>query len=419
MFFKTRYSVLSTIFILYLVPLCALGFYNKLSASNGNWGFFCLALLILALGSLLFFLLITQWENQLSMKYLLTNDDEVEECKNSTFLTPVDEAVQEEQFDRQEQLEEYAQQFEDKIIRLNSQNELLLAELQEKKDAISQLSAEKSQLEKDMHALQREFNQFKESLEEKLEQNHIFLHEHQQTILEQRQAIELKQQSIQLLEDKVRDLTYEIKTLLHLAEKTQSVGQGSFIIPKEPILRNSTGGSQDKQQLSTAERQQSNGSEASEQLKRCIEIAQKMTGASHGSGRIAKGGELPIEHYALNLRSLFESLRSENSCAIMIYSQKENKLIFGNNQIKTLLGWNAEKFIQNFSSIIEESSTVWKSSLAQLAYKNECRVELSMKSKQGALIPVKCHLGIISTGIFRSNILGLLYEGAETEAVRY
>jgi hypothetical protein len=271
MFCKTRYSVLLTIFILYLVPLCALGFYNKWSAPGGNWGFFCLALLILALGSLIFFLLITQWENQLAMKYLLTGDDEIEESTTS-LIHPV-EAVREEQFDRQDQLEVYAQQFEDKIIRLNSQNEVLLAEIQEKKDAISNLSAEKSQVEGNMNVLQREFTQFKESLEEKLEQNHIFLHEHQQTILEQRQAIELKQQSIQLLEDKVRDLTYEIKTLLHLAEKTQGVGQGSFIIPKES--RTFSGISQDKQQAQVVERQQSNGSEASEQLKRCIEIAQK------------------------------------------------------------------------------------------------------------------------------------------------
>lgn len=403
MFCKNRYSILLTILVLYSIPLCALGLYH-----GGNSGFFSSALLLITLGSLIFFLLITQWENQLSMKYLLTSDEELKESS-----APPHHAIEsnpEKHFDLQAQIESGVQQFEDKMSSLNNQNEELLAELEAKKEIMSLLSAEKAQVEEEMDSLRREYNQFKESFEEKLEQNHIFLHEHQQTILEQRQAIELKQQSIQLLEDKVRDLTYEIKTLLHLAEKAQNIGQAAGItLQKEAMLRMPQGVIQEKQPVHMIDRSPSGGNEAVEQLKRCIDIAQRMNGANHGSARAVMGGELPIEHYALNLRSLFESLRSENSCAIMIYSQKEDKLIFGNNQIKTLLGWTAEKFIQNFPVIIEENVTVWKSSLAQLAYKNECQMELSMKSKQGTPVPVKCYLGIISTGIFRSHILGLLY----------
>ncbi len=354
-------------------------------------------LLLTALGSLCLFLLMQYWENELRIK---TEDE-----------PPLDKApiaTLEEIADLQQQIEKLEQQIlglETQKIDLTQQIEQFQLELNDGERIVFDLKLQKDQLQKITDTLRNELHQVKETSEEKLEQNQIFLREHQQTINEQRQVIEVKQQHIQQLDDKVRDLTYEIKTLLHLAEKSQIQDQKNFTLnPLQP-----ENGIEASVQPFIHNPQVGKESLASSHLKHCIDIAQKMTGASHYGNRSGKRAELSAEHYVLDLRCLIDSLRNENSCAILIYSQKENKIIFANNQIKPLLGWNSEKFIQNFPTIIEESATDWNAALSQLAYKNECQTDLLMRSKNGAMVQVNCQLGVIATGIFRSNILALLY----------
>ncbi|MBA3604345.1 MAG: hypothetical protein H0W50_12090 [Parachlamydiaceae bacterium] len=404
MLFKTRYNILPAVFMLYFLPLLALGIYGTRKAFGNSWEIMSIGLFLVSLGSLCLFLLLRYWENEIVMKYMVV--DETPEMEEE-ITSESDEII-----GLQQGTEARSQEIEIEIVDLNHQNEELQSELVEKKQIIQDLNLQKEQLQASIAKVRSEFNQVKESSEEKFEQNQIFLREHQQTITEQRQVIEMKQQQIQQLDDKVRDLTYEIKTLLHLAEKTQVNDQRNYS-PSETSIKNSQFEKMTETSASSLQipigPKGSKESQASLQLKHCIDIAQKMTGANHYSSRSGKRAELSMEHYALDLRCLIDSLRNENSCAVLIYSQKENKFIFGNNQVKPLLGWNAEKFIQNFPSIIEDSVDVWNATLAQLAYKNECQAELSMKSKNGTLIPVKCYLGVIATGIFRSNILGLLY----------
>ncbi len=414
MLFKTRYNILPAVFMLYFLPLLALGMYGTRKALGNSWEIMSIGLFLVALGSLCLFLLMRYWENEIAMKYMEV--DESQEMEEE--ITPDSEGII-----ALQQAEARSQEMEIEIVDLNHQNEELQSELVEKQNLIQDLNLQKEQLQGSVAKLRNEFHQVKESSEEKIEQNQIFLREHQQTITEQRQVIEVKQQQIQQLDDKVRDLTYEIKTLLHLAEKTQVNDQRHFSPSEITSSKNSHFEILNEALASTSVSASllqipigpngSKESQASVQLKHCIDIAQKMTGANHYSSRSGKRGELSMEHYALDLRCLIDSLRNENSCAVLIYSQKENKFIFGNNQVKTLLGWNAEKFIQNFPSIIEESVDLWNGTLAQLAYKNECQAELLMKSKNGTLVPIKCYLGVIPTGIFRSNILGLLYHAEE------
>ncbi len=405
MLFRTRYNILPAILLLYFLPLLALGMYGTRKALGNSWEIMSIGLFLVSLGSLFLFLLMRYWENEIAIKYMEVEEDEIQEMEEE--IIPDSEEIM-----ALQQAEVRSQEMEVEIVLLNQQNEELQSELSDKQQFIQELNLQKEQLQASVVKLRNEFNQVKESSDEKLEQNQIFLREHQQTITEQRQVIEVKQQQIQQLDDKVRDLTYEIKTLLHLAEKTQVKDQRSFLASetpsKVPHFESTGEGPSSLLQIPIGP-QGSKENQAAFQLKHCIDIAQKMTGANHYNNRAGNRAELSMEHYALDLRCLIDSLRNENSCAILIYSQKDNKLIFGNNQIKPLLGWNAEKFIQNFPVIIEDSVDVWNATLAQLAYKNESQAELSMKSKNGNLIPIKCYLGVIATGIFRSNILGLLY----------
>lgn len=393
MTFKTRYHLLLPILIFYFVPLFTLGLYKASNLSEITWNFFAAALLISSFGTLCLFLILKNWQESLISDILPEN------LQRNVHAAPLRHQELQEAKSRLLQLE--AQMAEEDL-----QRELLHKELESRILDVKALSEQKEDLQKRIVELSDELHHLKEAAEEKLEQNQIFLHEHQQTIAEQRHTLEIKQQHIQQLEDKVRDLTYEIKTLLNIAEKAQQKCQDEIGVKEDNFLLltpNSDEGSFRHFGGGTIR----NEGAAFAQLKRCVDIAQKMTGASHYMSRQSKLP--PIDHYALDLRRLFDSLRSENSCTVLVYSQKENKPIFVNPQIKTLLGWTSDKFLLHFPSIMSESSEIWLHSLSQLAYKNECQVDLMMKARTGALMSIKCHLGIVPTGLFRSHIIGILY----------
>ena len=161
------------------------------------------------------------------------------------------------------------------------------------------------------------------------------------------------------------------------------------------------------------EKQVRNQAQAAIQLKRCIDIAQKITGASHYNNSNSRFKDLSIDNYTLDLRRLFETLRMENASTVFFYSQKESKVLFVNNQSRNLLGWSPDKFVQSFYDIIEPSKEIWKQGITSLAIKNDVQVSLKMKSKAGSSTDVQVHLGIIPTGLFKHHILGIMYASSQ------
>lgn len=253
----------------------------------------------------------------------------------------------------------------------------------------------------------QEFAQFKKNAQEQLEHRALLIADSQQTIAEQRAAVEKKQQQIGLLESKVRDLTYEIKTLLQLAE----IGSHDPIVQESEPFESSIKPFADVEQSEDTEihLQIHSAEDANVLLKRCIDIAQKMTGAGHYLSNHTRFRELTVDNYTLDLRRLFDSLRSENMGTVFFYSPKENKLLFVNSQTKNLIGWSSEKFVQNFFDIIQPGMEEWKNGLAQLSLKNETAFPLLMKTKSSQETIVQIHLGIIPTGLFRNQIIGVLW----------
>lgn len=225
-------------------------------------------------------------------------------------------------------------------------------------------------------------------------------------------TLEQKEQEIEKLQIKVHDLSYEIKTLLQVTDfnsskeakqPRESVHLAAKSMQLEfPDLIEQPAAVEAPNQIKTER-------EAHRQLRRCIDIAQKMTGSQYLGNYHARFRDFSPDAYALDLRRLCESLRSEKSAAVYVYSQKERRLLFINNQVKTLLGWTAEQFIQDFLHILQTNPQEWNTSLQQLASLNELQTHLAFKNKKGEQVVAHCRLGMIPTGIFRGNVIGVLY----------
>ena len=270
---------------------------------------------------------------------------------------------------------------------------------------------EKEQFQK-FQSLQKEFDDFKKLANQTIENEKSKLNDTIETISELRVTVDYKQKQIKNLQTKIHDLTYEIKTLLEIADLSHTTASSD----SEPIGLSINESAQEyqvpiKSQSLFAEESlpAPKSDEAQKQLKRCIDIAQKITGAQHFSENKSRFGEFSLDNYALDLRRLCDSLRSENNYTVFVYSLKEKKLIFTNNQVRDLLGWNPEKFVQDFDNIVQDGVVEWENSVAQLNTLNYGKTRFVMKAKSGKDLLVHCQIGLIPTGVFRSNVIGVLY----------
>lgn len=282
------------------------------------------------------------------------------------------------------QKNEYIELYQDAM----KQNESL-------QEQIEKIKVESEGLHANTQAIQEQLEEQKRAAVKQLQQQQTQIRELQGTIADQKSLLEKKQQQISQLDTKVNDLTYEIKTLLQLAEAHTSILNSE---PKEPATQESY----------SNERQIQNEDDASSQLKHCVDIAQKMTGSSHfGSYTDSR-----LDTFSIDLRRLGDNLRTENGCAILLYSPKENQLLFANPQIKTFTGWSPDKFIQNFHDLIHNNDT-WQRTISSLSMRNEASIQLGVKTKSGGETDLHGQLGVIPTGIFKHHVIAVLYEAQQ------
>lgn len=362
---NSRYSIIWVIAFFYAFPLFLISGYSlSLSPLNQSWKLFSFGLFLSAIGSLCFYVLLYFCQKEapaaLSVAPLVVD--------RSSLLT-------------EEHLEELR---------------LLREALANKLDEVEQLKYDHER-ELTHQKLEIEF-QWKTLLEEHQEQTFL-LESAQQAVTEQQNLIDKKHQMISQLETKVGDLNYEIKTLLHLGE------DNSLPAEEEPLL---FPGEEEAPEefLPSSEKLIHTTEEASLQLKRCINIAQKITRPQYG---YTTSQLLPMDNYALDMRHLFDNLRSETNSTILFFSPKEEKLLFANNQVKSLLGWNPEKMIQSFDDINQHTLGLWKNTIAQLSPGRELKINLMLKNRAGNEIEIKALVGMIPTGLFRQYIIAILY----------
>lgn len=402
--YKSRYSILLFVILLYLIPITLLSSYGKLyMPAQKGWNLLAFGLFFSSMGSLgLFWVLCRLSDKNQSSPH--GTEEEMNKIspipfKQSSNIIEVDTTQAKALDELQEQY--LVLQEELKASQLALQNQVM---------SFDALRNDYEQLQKQIELNAQDYERNRQSLWSEIEQQKKLLNDSQKTISEQREGIDKKLQQIALLETKVSDLTYEIKTLIQLAEiENQSVPLYSSLPLEGASHSQASSIDLADDEIPLPEKQVKNEYQAAIQLKRCIDIAQKITGASHYNNSNSRFKELAVDNYTLDLRRLFESLRMENASVIVFYSQKENKILFVNNQSRNLLGWSPDKFIQSFQDIVD-SKELWKQSISSLAIKNDVQVSLKMKSKSGPLVEVQALLGIIPTGIFRHHILGVLYQ---------
>jgi len=362
---KSRHSLIAAILILYFIPLFVMGSYSlRWLTLAQSWNMISLSILLATCGSIVIYGFLYLWEEEKTEQpqpIIETPDSGAKELQTAFDLQTEELRI------LQDEMERYRKLWED------LDNEKIL---------------------------------FKDSLEEQLVEKNKLLADLEQTTASLKQNLESTLQKNEDLEIKVNDLSYEIKTLLQLSELDESIKEDPFetlnpdleVSYKAPEVN-----------IPVPVKMIRNPEEAFVQLKRCLDIAQKITGASHYQNLEGRYQGIPANNIALDLRHLFDNLRSEHGASILFYSQKEHKLLFANNHIKNLLGWSPEKVIQDFLELTVEGSEDWKKATQQFNPKNEGPISLMLKTKSGEILEVKALLGIIPSGVFRQDLIAVLY----------
>lgn len=426
---NSRQFIFGLIICFYLIPFLYFAFYTiGLMPPHKSWPILSLGLLLIPCGSLILMLVIyyreealkEKWEEHtqtppdLSFAYASTEKEaKVTSLDPSLSYAPSDKSPLPPTADQGKALN----LLEIALKETEEQRTALQQELEWKKEELYKLTEENKQAVLKAEQALQDFADYKLFSEEQLKQKNLQIASLQQTLEDQRTEMEKRQEQIYQLDTKVHDLSYEIKTLLYLHEADLTPSKPS-VKKEEPIKAPFPDLFAEPAQAVVVEEAEDSfmpdkpiktAAEACALLRKCINIAQKLTGAHYYSNEISRYRDFPTSHSTIDQRRLFDNLRAETSGLIIVYSQKDQKLLFANNQTKSLLGWSSDKFLTDFSQIMQEGLTDWKRALSLLASFPESQSRLLAKTKQGHEILLDCHLGSVPTGLFKNYVIGVLY----------
>lgn len=375
---RHRLQLSGLIVLLYFVSVFLLSIFPEKNISTLSYGLF-----IASAGSTVAFLLLRQWEkNTVAKRPLAVHAPASIKTPSESHKSIIE--------------------LERALTDSQAKNQELILKQNQLEDSLQKLDQEKAQFEHKIEDIHHELNSHKTESDEELRRKTTLLSEYQETINQQREVIRKKQEQISELESKVRDLNYEVKTLLQLAEiGNAKEGKSIQHTQTETPAENTPTYFSNKLVI--------NDEQASQHLNKCIDIAQKITLSSRFGNGNSRFQNMPLDNSALDFRRLFDNLRSETSSSVIVYSLKENRLLFANQQIQNLLGWNEKKFIQSFSDIVCEGYEEWNQAINQLSSQTETQTRLLLKKRNGQNLLVYCHLRMIPTGIFRHFVIGVLY----------
>lgn len=306
---------------------------------------------------------------------------------NSEEATSTNSAIDECQILR-EKNERLEKSFED-CLEKQSQ---LIVELNSKTDEIHRLKRELEEIKQLKKQLSEQSELHLDATREELRQKEFLLDEYQQTI--QKQLRQLAH-----LESKTRDQNYEIETLLMLSDGapklTRDLSQSNEDLLGLHVDTVKTAG------------------EADLLLKRCIYLAQELPSSSHCGSIGARFRDLASDNDTLDLRRLFDRLRQEEGAILLFYSPQSEKLLFVHPAIKEVSGWTTDKFIQAFPDVIMGGIEEWKKQLAPLAKKAQVHTYLKIRNRSGNELLLNGCFSAVPQGIFKHQIMGVLYKGAE------
>ncbi|CDZ79788.1 hypothetical protein BN1013_00286 [Candidatus Rubidus massiliensis] len=383
---EAKYKFLLIIFFVYFIPYCSLAIYNfQYLASEDLWNILSIGLLIPIFGTLLLFYSYLTFQKNVTLQ---------------ANLIPTDQSV----------LQELSDQNEQALLNVQEELKILQDLFDAKKQEIEVLTKDNVGLKKEKEMIAEQIKEHKKEIEAVLEEKEKKFQESILSINDLRATIEKKQNYINQLESKVRDLNYEIKTLLKLAD----LGIKDLEEPKkesvQPTLinENIASGLPLNQQVKSWE-------DASIQLKRCMELAQKQSSSNQFYANNYLYKESSLDSFALDLRTLFDNLRNENNASILFFAPKENKVLFANPPLRKVLGLNHEKISQHFFDCLDPSLEKWNKAIAQLTLKNEVKTTFEFKTKHNDKIYLNALVGVIPSGIFRNQVIIIFFESETKE----
>lgn len=370
------------IFFLYLIPIVLLTWYvTHFLPKTIHWSFFLLGLLIAAKGAVVFFTLLYAWEKgwvSQSLSKIAQSPGEAPSHHLTQKITSLDSFASQDL---------YAEELKKKIRELEQQ-------LQQAHDVYARQTQELAQelavTKQREETLVQESKNYKLLSEEALRQRALEVQTLQKLSTEQRSEMEKRQEQIQLLDAKVHDLSYEIKTLLqlHPAETPPPITPAAEISVHRQI----------------EETEHKENHPGLILLQRCLQTAQKIHGTHHYSTDNGRQRET-TNSSAIDQRRLFDGLRSYTSGLIFVYSRKEDRPLFVNSACRTILGWSGEKFLADFSEIVQDGWLEWLRHATQLEAGQPISNNVFVKAKNGSEVLLKCFSSLIPSGAFKNYVI--------------
>ncbi|MCB1112231.1 MAG: hypothetical protein KDK72_06210 [Chlamydiia bacterium] len=387
---QTRHSMAGAVMLLYLLPMVLTVAYSlAIVPLRISWSLFTIGLLLAVAGTFVFFVLLRNWET--AQPQLAESSEPLQQPD-----TPI----------IQENSGEELAQLEEEIVGLRDAHTQLLEEITYRNEELQKLSQERDLFQREAKKVEETYDHYRATAEEALEKEKMHVNELEETISELRAECDSKQSQVEQLENKIHDLTYEIKTLLHIADIDLTLEkEGGFAVQESAVQYNTFTESDKDEESPPSPPYVHDAGEAVSLLKRCVNIAQKITSSHHLNSPNSRFRDLALDNYALDLRRLCDSLSSESGGTVFVWSPKEGKLLFVNNQIKSLLGWSPNKLKKNVQEGIHE----WKGEIARLSTMSQTQARLVLKSRAGQDHLMQCEMAKIPTGVFRNNVVGVLY----------
>lgn len=433
-----HHAVFAAITLLYIIPILFFVSYSlRLLPRDKSWLVLSSGLLLIIFGSLSLILFFHYWkqviqetlsdESQLSIfqepkspLYLTEKEKDKVTILNSHLNAGQSELIPQPPYDMSDKVEN-AQDTQSLLSHLEeqqAQQAKLMAELENKKKEAAELEEKNQQLLLKTNQIAQDFADYKIFSEEQLKQKTLQLTTYQQTTETQQTELVKREERIQQLDAKVNDLSYEIKTLIHLHESEsnpfppqssmmKSEKDISFHQAMPDVFKPFSIPLREASYITSMDSQRGSFEHTSLTLKRCIHLAQKITGSSY-YGEASRYRELS-PHSAIDQRRLFDGLREEQENLVFVYSSKEQRVIFVNPQTKNLLGWTSDKFMQDFFILIQTDLQTWKEAVDRLESHAESQTRLTVKTRSGEERLMYCHLGQIPSGLFRHYVIGILH----------
>lgn len=435
-YISNRPLLFAAIIVFYVIPLFFFAAYSvHISSQQQSWKLLSLGLLLIAVSSLSLIFLISYFEHAVQKNSPPNRESHENAEGNKVTLLETAREIEE----AHESPEALAQPFEESSKELNllqaalekseQTYQELLTSIEEREKKIGELEIQLKEERERAERVAQDFADYKLFSDEQLKQKQLQLTALQELIEDQRSEMDKRQEQIHQLDTKVHDLSYEIKTLLYLhEEENASIKPLSSRTkePKVPLIAPFIPPSRETKANKEAEKRaeiledpsQENAknvdsihtsSEALSMLKKCIAIAQKLTGGTYHQNDSTRYRSIPSTYLTIDQRRLFDSLKNEKGALIILYSLKEQKPLFVNQESLSLLGWNPETFLSNFGSIMQEGILEWKKALQILTHTSQSAARLLIKTKEGQEVIMNCQLGLIPTGLFRHFAIAVLY----------